>query len=362
MLANVSLILALLALGAHFAAVRVLLADRTSSLSEVVFAEQLAKLVGNDNALRAVKLCRAVGERNPARSLALFLLGQELPATVWTGATTDYRAAPETSPFAERIGRLADEEVVRLLGALRPQAVAAIASGLVATAVAGAAYLVAQSWGVAALVSGGLAVVGTLVSVSRVRKLRAGPLAVRERLLPLLRPVEEMSDTARQAAQAVRDPVPSAETVTGSNARVWVGVAAVVGVGVPALVMLLVARSGGGGSTVPTSVAAAHVAEVDGAAPVAVGAACEVVATYQESGRFNCHVRVQCGTDGLYGTEDGMGFTHCRFSGPVMETALDDRWDEGDPMLRVDRATRSVKVRTEKWGVRLELDEPGPGP
>ncbi len=347
-------VVALVVLAVHVALAGILLAGRAESLSSKAFAQQLAKLVKAGNAPRAVKLCRAVAGRSPANRLALFLIAQELPESVFTQAPADYRATPEASPFEERLRALAVAEVARLRREVLPFGVAAVASGLVTVAAGTVATIFGgDGWGAGTMTIGTSGAIGTLLSLSRTWQLRAGPGVVADHLLPLLRPLEQMRPQDQEAAREARE---AAIEVSERAASVgWIVVATGFALVAPGVVVLI-AQPGEG---VPTE--NARVVEVEGAAPVAAGAACTVaVDNLGDDGRFNCRIAVRCGDVGLYGTTKGMGFTHCRFAAGVAETAFDDSFQEGDPLLRLDRPSRFVEVRTGTCAVRLAVD-PGEG-
>lgn len=344
-------------LGVHVACASVLLVGRGGSVKPQALAAQLAKLVKAGNAPRAVKLCRAVPGRNPAARLALTLLGQELPASVFTGASTDYRAAPEGSPFAERLRALAEEEVARLRRTIRPWGVLSVASGLGAAAAGIVALVFGRGpWAVGAMTTATVGAIGAILSLSSTRRLLAGPTLVCEHLLPLLRPVEEMRPQDVEAAREARGAL--AELSEQAFPIAWALVATTAALVGP-WVVVGIASTG----SPPARETAARVVEIEGAAPVAVGAACRVaVDDVRDDEDLNCRVAVACGDTGLYGTVKGSGFARCLFVLDVAETATDESWTDGDPRLHLDRPGRSVEIRTATWAVRLAMDEPSAAP
>jgi len=364
-------LVAAVALAAH-AVLRVLcLWGRAAGVHVDVFAEQLEKLVRAGNSSRAVKLCCALDARSPVRQLALFMFGLELPAVERKSAATGYRGAPSVDRFGDVVPDLVGREAARLGRALRPHSLAVVGSGVIAAATACTAFLLGAegAWRIATMCLGAGAAIGVVFGVTRARRLHVGLRLVRDRMLPHLRPVEEMTDDQREAAAAARErlrsPEPEAPSnvVKGSfpvNAVVVAGVAVLVAaVAVPAML-----DSGDSGSSAnlagPSLVA--RVTRATGSAPVAEGATCSVmIFDNRDDGTFDCRVHVQCGPTSIYATESDLGYTNCVWDGATAVAAHDARWDDGDPAMQLDRRTGYVGVRDETWSVTLEVVPSTPG-
>lgn len=175
--------------------------------------EMVKRLLVAGSADRAVKLCNAAD--CPATTLCFYLLGLEEPATVLEqreqegGGYRDAGAQVREVPFAERVAALADREARSLLRSqVRGWGLAATIGGLLAFLLGLAAWLVAfpptgwrPSW------IDGVPLVGLLGAVHGLRvwrRVNAGVLRVAATLVPLLRPVEQMSDVALAAAEQAR--------------------------------------------------------------------------------------------------------------------------------------------------------------
>jgi len=323
-------------------------------LCNVLIAEQLEKLLRADNASRAVKLCSAVDAGSPVRQLALFMLGLELRSTSVAADGPSYRAAPELERFENVVRETVGREAARLAAGVRPFAVAALGTGAVALIASGAAALFgAQGLRVASMVVGAASALGTYLALRWSLNLRAGVRVIRDRVLPLLVPVDEMSDDRRQAAAAARDRL-AEPVVARSGLPVFVaGAVALAGAG-GALFFVTNGGGDGGSPGAATHLVEARVTATTGRAPVAPGARC-TLAIAPDPGELNCHIAVRCGGTGLYGTESGLGYARCEWNGAVATSALDLRYDDRDPALRYDRRSHFVEVHDATWSVTLEV-------
>ena len=354
------------ALAAHAVLLWRLLWGRAANLRAREFADQIEKLVRAGNSTRAVKLCCALDARSPVGQLGLFMLSLELPAATRKSAATDYRGAPSVERFGDVVGDVIGREVERLGRTVRPHVLVAAGCGFFAATTAGAALLagVGGGWRLAAMCVGAAAMIGVAIGLNGARRLQVGVGVLRDRLLPYLRPVEEMTDDQKDAAVAARDRLllPGAETPSRSSAssgsRTSYGVIAVVIVAVAGVgVVLLVAPTNGTSSPGLAGPAlVARVTRTTGDAPVAAGATCSVVIfDNRNDDTYDCRVHVQCGPTDVYGTSSAKGYTNCVWDGAIAVAAHDRRWDEGDPALRLDRRIGSVEVRDETWTVTLEV-------
>ena len=231
MLPSIFTLCALAALAAHIASLVVLShPSRDASRDPQRLADELAGLLDEGLATGAVWKCETVGNRNPARNLALFMLGLELPSARWVGGASDYRGAPEVTDFEQAAAEVVDAEAARLRRAVRPLGIAAMVSGLV-TLVAGVAALLSMTdrWGVATMTIGTTGAIGTVFGLSLARRLWIGPRVIRARLMPLLRPTEQMTAEQKQAAAAAN----VALRAPPQGARVlWILVAVLIAIGV----------------------------------------------------------------------------------------------------------------------------------
>lgn len=89
---------------------------------------------------------------------------------------------------------------------------------------------------------------------------------------------------------------------------------------------------------------AAVATTVDGDAPVAQGAGCQILVE-SSWGSYNCRVTVDCGSTRLYGGP-GLGYTSCQVEGgrPVGANDPRDTAEEGDPRLLLDAHARTLVV------------------
>lgn len=345
------------ALAVHVASLALLLYGRSAWIDTRVFVRQIEKLLAADNATRAVKLCGALEPASPARRLTLFVLGLELPAATLTAdSASDYRAAAPVARFEDVALEAVAQESARLEATLRPYVIAAIGSGVVAAVAAGAGRLLGtQELHVATAVIGGAGALGTIFGFSSTRKVYASLRVIRDSVLPLLQPVEEMSSDRKEAAVAARERLAAPDT--RPRVRVTLGLVIVVAAAVAGAVAYLGSQADDSSTTADTTVAPtdhARVVGTSGRAPVGQGTLCTIGIETHDS-QFNCRIQVRCAGTGLYGTTSGMGFTSCLWDGDVAMSALDTRYDEGDPALRFDRRTRFVEVRDATWTVTLEL-------
>ncbi len=175
-----------------------------------MLAEYLVKL-HRGSPERAVKLCGAA--LCPATTLGLYLLGLEEPATVverraQEGGYRDAGAQVREVPFAERAAALADRELRALARSqLRRYGLAATLGGLLAFLVGAVAWVLfppaglRPSWLDAAPLVG---LLGAAFGLRLWQRVVAGLRVVAAALLPLLRPVEEMSPEYLAAAKRAR--------------------------------------------------------------------------------------------------------------------------------------------------------------
>lgn len=352
---------AAVALTALLVALVVQLWGRVSPLDALALADQLRKLLGADNASRAVKLCGALDPRSPERQLTLFMLALERPgASVSVEGAADYRAAPPVERFDDVARAATEQEVRRLARAVWRDAVAVVAFGVLAAGAGAVGWLTAT--GDLRTVVTALGVAGALgmaFGLSRASKMSSGTRALGEAMLPLLRPIEEMTADRRAAASAAREMLAAPVVNTGRTKLIGLILGTAVCGGTLGAFALSLAPLEQAPRSLPETLGARVTRTAGNAPPVGRGSVCTTAIAPAE-GTFNCRIEVSCGGTGLYGTTPSMGYAHCSWDGAVALSALDEHDDDGDPALRLDRGARSVEVRTESWTVTLELVIDGP--
>jgi len=93
------------------------------------------------------------------------------------------------------------------------------------------------------------------------------------------------------------------------------------------------------------------VAEASPEAPVEVGDSCIVHAS--STGVGSCKASVRCGSTELFAVDDRHGFVPCARLSDEGPSTLDERTDDGDPMLTFDQTGGEVVVRADDWQVRV---------
>lgn len=103
----------------------------------------------------------------------------------------------------------------------------------------------------------------------------------------------------------------------------------------------------------PTLDLVGAVAEASEGAPVQTGATCAVHAG--PTGVGGCRATVRCADTELFAVDDRHGFVPCDRLSDQGPSTLDERTDDGDPMLTLDQTGGEVVVSNTAWQVRVAV-------